>query len=60
MRYGQAEGVFVIWLDDTTTRAELHLSATEVARMHEATGQFLARIEPIQPADEPELITGEA
>ena len=60
MRYGEAGGVFVIWLDDTTTRAELLLSATEVARMHDATGVFLSTLRPAQPADEPALITGEA
>ena len=60
MHYGADSGCLLIWLDDTTTRATLRLSASEVAKMHEATGLFLASLEPVQPADEPTLIFGDA
>jgi hypothetical protein len=59
MHYGRDIGVFVIFLDDMTTRCSLRLSVNEAEKLRDAVTLYLADMAPPVP-DEPVLITGEA
>ena len=59
MHYANADGLFVIFLDDHTTRCSMRLSVNEAERLRDAVTLYLADMAPAIP-DEPVLITGEA
>ena len=59
MHYANADGLFLIFLDDHTPRCSLRLSVNEAARLRDALGLYLADMAPPVP-DEPILLTGDA